>query len=296
METPSTTATVLPVDNPIPEPGRGPGRRRRTIVTVTAVAALALVGGLVSRDGGDPARTTTPSAPSTTSPARRSTAPSVTTPITAPATGAALPAAAPASPAVASADPTPPAAPADDPSLFDAWLAGDDQLLRELATGPVADFLTARRPHETGGWTGPVCDGAAGSIYCTWSRPDAQLVVRTSSEALAAGQGHAVFQAYFTLPQDGVAVWPFTTADQAAGTQAAVAAGHQPWLLDPVTVAASYAAAELGWPDATVDERQPGSYLVTDPTSGARASLTLSQPAHQGPEGIWAVVSAGSTF
>lgn len=295
METLSTT-TVDPIGSPIPGPthGHGPGRRRRTIVAVTAVAALALGAGLATRDHGDAARATTPATPSDAPPSRRSTAPSVTTtPVPTPAADASS-AAAPASPAAGAADPTPPAAPANDPSLFDAWLAGDDQLLRELATGPVADFLTARRPHETGGWTGPVCEGAAGSSYCDWSRPDVLLVFRTQNEPLVEGQPNPVFQAFFMPPGDGVAVWPFTTADQAADSQAAVAAGHQPWLLDPAAVAASYAAAELGWPDAVVDEQFSGSYLLTDPASGARASLSLSQPARQGPEGIWAVVSAGS--
>jgi hypothetical protein len=92
-----------------------------------------------------------------------------------------------------------------------------------------------------------------------------------------------------------VAVWPFTTAEQAGHTQAAVDAGHQPWLLDPAAVAVAYAEAELGWHDADVEvgEVAPGSYRVTDPASGVQAQLTLDQPAHHGPTGIWAVVQAG---
>jgi hypothetical protein len=114
------------------------------------------------------------------------------------------------------------------------------------------------------------------------------------NEAVSQGRKHAVAEAFFTDPAGGVAMWPFTTAEQAANTQTGVDEGHQPWLLDAASVAVSYAGAELGWPDTGIEQVQPSTYRVTDPASGARAELALAQPARQGEGGIWAVVRAGS--
>jgi hypothetical protein len=182
-------------------------------------------------------------------------------------------------------------------SVFDAWLHGNDRLLRELATESVADFLAARTPHEPGEWSGPRCDGAAGSTYCGWSQPGVELVIRVGNEAVAEGRDHAVMEAFVWVPAGSVAIWPFATADQAAAAQAGVDQGHQPWLLDPATVAAHYVQAELGWPDAQIlqTSTQTATYGVTDPASGAHATVALAQPRRQGPTGIWAVIRAGST-
>jgi hypothetical protein len=190
-----------------------------------------------------------------------------------------------------------PASPEDaTSSVFDAWLHGDDALLRELATASVADFLGARTPHDPDGWTGPTCEGAAGSSYCTWSQPGFELVFRMGNEDVALGRSHAVRSAFFWVPAGGVAVWPFTTMDQATAAQTGADQGHQAWLLDPAAVATHYAQAELGWPDAQVQPvpLQDATYDVTDPASGVHAGVTLTQPQRRGPQGIWAVSSAGS--
>jgi hypothetical protein len=90
-----------------------------------------------------------------------------------------------------------------------------------------------------------------------------------------------------------VAIWPFTTQDEANATQEQVDQGHQPWLLELTTVVSSYAEAELGWANAAVATVGPTSYEVTDPDSGAQANLVVSQPARTGEGGIWAVTRAG---
>jgi hypothetical protein len=286
------------------EPARS-GNRRRVVAVAAAVSVVGLVGGgLLARDGGGADRPSTSArteATVSTPPVHRRAAPPdmTTPPAAAPASpdgaSAVSPAPAPASPAVAPAVTHPSTGPDVTASAFDAWRQGNEQLLRDLTTGPVADFLTAREPHETGEWTSLPCDGAAGSSYCPWARPDAQLVLRVANEAASLGQPHAVIGAFFTPPVDGIAVWPFTTAQQGAEAQSGVDQGHQPWLLDPAMVAESYALAELGWQNAgvEVDEVQPSSYVVTNPATGARASLTLAQPVRHGGGGIWAIVQAG---
>jgi hypothetical protein len=177
---------------------------------------------------------------------------------------------------------------------FESWHQGDAAGVRELSAGAVTDVLTARAPGDPVGWHDPVCDGAAGSTYCRWDRADAALVLRVANAPASEGAAHAVTSAQFAVPAGGVAVWPLTTAEEAANTQASVDAGHSPWMLDPVAVAASYAQAELGWIDAEVETVRPGTYPVIDPAAGARAEIAIAQPARQGDGGIWAVAQAGS--
>jgi hypothetical protein len=292
----STTAAPVPM--------AGHGRHRRALAAAAAVAAVALAGGLVAcDDGGRDAGTagpTTSTTPETTSPARETarpatTAPPTTAPADASASRASSATTAPVTPAVAppiTGGPTSPEGCAT--AVFDAWLHGNDGRLRTLTTGPVADFLAARTPDEPGEWSGLAGDGAAGSTYCAWTQPDTELVLRVHNEAVSQGREHAVTEAFFTVPAGGVAMWPFTTAVQAANAQTGVDEGHQPWLLDAATVAVSYAGAELGWQDPGIEQMQPSTYRVTDPASGAQAELALAQPARQGEGGIWAVVRAGS--
>ena len=270
------------------------------------MAAVGLVGGLVACNGGGSdtgaARPSTPRAPATTSPAHETAAPTTAAPPTTAPAGASAgdmssATTAPASPAATPATAGVPGTPlAYGAATFDAWLHGTDRVLRKLATRPVADFLSATTPSEPGGWSGPTCEGAAGSTYCSWTRSDTELVLRIGNEAASLGQKHAVIDAYFTIPAGGVAVWPFTTAQQAADSQAAADEGHQPWLLGAESVAVTYASAEFGWQDAGAEQlAEPSVYRVTDPASGARADITLAQPARQGEGGIWAVVRAGAS-
>jgi hypothetical protein len=200
----------------------------------------------------------------------------------------------PAAPAAVAGLPTSPTRYAT--AAFDAWQQGNDGRLRKLATDYVADFLIAHTP-DAGTWSGPACDGAAGSTYCTWSRSDAQLTLRVANETASRGRRHAVVEASFSPPAGGVAVWPFTTAEQAATTQSAFDEGHQPWLYSSESVALAYANAVLGWPAAVIDSENPEeglSYRLTDPETVTVVDVTMAQPARPGLGGIWAVVRVTS--
>jgi hypothetical protein len=177
-------------------------------------------------------------------------------------------------------------------ATFRAWLRGNETQLSRLAAPPVAQFLLARAPESTRGWSGPECEGAAGSTYCTWTRSETQIVIRVANEAASQGQTHAVTEAFFQPVGDDVAIWPFTTAEEANNTQDQVDQGHSPWLLDPAAVSSFYASAVLGWTDADVQQAQPDpvTFWVTD----LAAELVLAQPVRQGEGGIWAVTQAGS--
>jgi hypothetical protein len=179
-------------------------------------------------------------------------------------------------------------------AAFEAWLQGDDVGLSELAAPEVAEFLKARASTDPVGWHDPVCEGAAGSTYCTWARAEVQLVIRVANEAASQGQPHAVTSASFQTTGNNVAYWPFTTAEEARNTQAEVDQGSSPWLLDPVAVATFYAGADLGWSDVAVEQVGPSTYWVTDQASGTVAQVDVAQPVRQGEGGIWAITQASS--
>jgi hypothetical protein len=179
-------------------------------------------------------------------------------------------------------------------AAFAAWAAGDHPALHDLANGPALDVLAARPPATDDDWGAATCEGAAGSTICSWSGAGAVLALRVDNAAAAAGAPDAVVEARFSPRQGGVGLWPLATAEEAANTQAEVDAGSSPWMVDPATVAEFYANAELTWPDVDVVPAETGSFVVTDRASGATVHVTLTQPARQGPGGIWVVTQLAS--
>ena len=279
--------------------------RKLLAISLASVGPVLLATTVLVAGGGDHDGAARRHGPTSSEPSTTSIPPTTSTTAAPPAVVPAEPVDVSSQPAARPPDPadealpttTSPSSPEDVAvSVFDAWLHGNDRLLNELATGSVADFLAARAPHEPGEWSGPRCDGAAGSTYCAWSQLGVELVIRVGNEAVAEGRDHAVFEAFVWVPAGSVAIWPFVTADQAAAAQTAADQGHQPWLLGPANVATNYAQAELGWPDAQIQQTptQTATYDVTDPASGAHATVALAQPQRQGPTGIWAVIRAGS--
>jgi hypothetical protein len=78
-------------------------------------------------------------------------------------------------------------------------------------------------------------------------------VIRVRNEAASLGHDHAITAARFDPLAGGVAVWPLTTAAEAAATHEQVDQGHPPWMLEPSAVADSFARAELCWVDVEVN-------------------------------------------
>lgn len=268
-------------------PGGGRDRRRLTVIAVVVAVALVVSVIVIAALGGDDETNTADQSPSTaltTTTAAGST--------TGPAPGATTP-----PPATTAPAPAPVAVP-DNPSdyavaTFTAWQQGDLTALTNLAVPEVLSFLDAVSP-DGGSWEGPQFEGAMGSTYATWTRPDIGFVVRVGNEMASTGEPHAVREVFFSPAPGRVAIFPFTTQDEADTTQAQVDQGHQPWLLDPAMVASAYSTAGLGWDDATVVMLRTGWYEVTDRATGAAADLALEQPVRTGEGGIWAVTRAGS--
>ena len=79
------------------------------------------------------------------------------------------------------------------------------------------------------------------------------------------------------------------TVAQAREVQRAVDAGHQPWRLRAIQVAATYVAAGLGWANATVQEVNARTFRATAPGIRASATVDLAQPVGLGTGAIWVV-------
>jgi hypothetical protein len=182
-------------------------------------------------------------------------------------------------------------------AAFDAWITADRASLVDLAAPEVAQLLAARSADEELWPAVPgVCDGAAGSVYCTWNSSNVQLTLRVANQAATAGAAHAVTEASITPTPGAVAIWPLTTTDEAWRTQAQVDAGHSPWMLDPEAVVSNYAARELGFTQPVVELVAPTffSYRVVDAATGVAVDIAVNQPARAEPGGIWAIARVAS--
>jgi hypothetical protein len=108
-----------------------------------------------------------------------------------------------------------------------------------------------------------------------------------------AGEGTPVPKAPQAAPRQvhggPVPIWPAADAASATRLQNEVDGGRQPWLLDPVEVAVSYAGAVLGYRNPGVFPLGPGKVDVQDGNSPAKATITLAQTARRGDGGIWLV-------
>ena len=81
------------------------------------------------------------------------------------------------------------------------------------------------------------------------------------------------------------------SAEQAQALQDEVDAGQQPWRLDQLAVAEAFVAERFGWTDVEPRQADPHTIEVTNASDGAIVVLQLRQPAREGADGIWIVVS-----
>lgn len=182
-------------------------------------------------------------------------------------------------------------------AAFDAWVAGHGASLVDLAAPEVVQLLAARSADGEGWARSPrVCEGAAGSTYCTRYSGDVQLTLRVANQTASAGSAHAVTAASFAPRPGAVAIWPMTTTEEASNAQAQVDAGHFPEMLDPEAVVAAYAAAELGFTEPVVESVAPTffSFRVVDAATGVAADIVVKQPARADRGGIWAIARAAA--
>ena len=81
-------------------------------------------------------------------------------------------------------------------ALIDAWVSGNRDAAEVLAVPAAVDTLFSYEPAEDGAdptWAIQICEGAAGSSYCTVSAGgDPKIIVRVTNEAASQGAARAV--------------------------------------------------------------------------------------------------------
>jgi hypothetical protein len=95
-------------------------------------------------------------------------------------------------------------------------------------------------------------------------------------------------------PETIVGLWPARTLGYARTLQDRADADHQPWLLSPELVAASYGAAKAEMGDPVTRKVGRAAYDVGERNSEWAVTVYLAQPVRQGTGGIWVVTRTGS--
>jgi hypothetical protein len=72
--------------------------------------------------------------------------------------------------------------------LYRARRKHDKKAAERVARTEAVDILFARTWRASDNWHSISCEGAAGSIYCTWERPSEKLVIRYRNDPTAPGK------------------------------------------------------------------------------------------------------------
>ena len=85
-------------------------------------------------------------------------------------------------------------------ALIEAWERGDLDTASTLATADALDTLFSQEGGGAGTWSLEMCEGAAGSTYCTFGAGgDPRVIVRVANEAASLGQPEAVTEVQFAI-------------------------------------------------------------------------------------------------
>jgi flagellar basal body-associated protein FliL len=145
------------------------GARRRTVVIIVVVVAViaAAVAGWYFFIRSDDSSSSTSSSSTSSSTASSSTSSSTSSTTTTSSASTS-----------STSVPTPPADPqAYAQTLFTAWSNNDRTAAATVANQTAIDSLFATPSSDAPSWAFSGCQGAAGSIFCTWTRAGGQLAM-----------------------------------------------------------------------------------------------------------------------
>jgi len=91
------------------------------------------------------------------------------------------PATAPTSAPATTASPLPDTSAGYPRAAYDAWTRGDRTAAARVAEPAAVDALFARMWSSADGWEFVNCQGAAGSVFCTWQRPGEELLIKVQN-------------------------------------------------------------------------------------------------------------------
>jgi hypothetical protein len=161
-------------------PDPTPFRAGRPSRALTMAACLTIVvGGLVACAAGEKAPSTGTAPPpsaatsTTSAPVTSATSP----PVTAAATTSAPAATTIPAPATTTL-PAPSTSSGYPLAAYDAWTRGDRTAAAAVAEPAAVDTLFARTWSSADGWAFVNCQGAAGSVFCTWQRSGEEVLIK----------------------------------------------------------------------------------------------------------------------
>ena len=81
------------------------------------------------------------------------------------------------------------------PAAYDAWTRGDRVAAARFAEPAAVDALFARTWSSADGWAFVNCQGAAGSVFCTWQRPGEELLIKAHNAPGGQPADEVIFRA-----------------------------------------------------------------------------------------------------
>ncbi len=72
--------------------------------------------------------------------------------------------------------------------LYRAWRKSDKKIAERIAEAEAVNTLFARTWRKSDQWHSTSCEGAAGSVYCTWERPSEKLIIRYKNDPTHPGK------------------------------------------------------------------------------------------------------------
>ncbi len=72
--------------------------------------------------------------------------------------------------------------------LYRAWRKNDKKIAERVAEAEAVNTLFARTWRRSDNWRSTSCEGAAGSVYCTWERSSEKLIIRYKNDPTHPGK------------------------------------------------------------------------------------------------------------
>lgn len=72
--------------------------------------------------------------------------------------------------------------------LYRAWRKNDKKVAERVAQAEAVNTLFARTWRKSDNWRSTSCEGAAGSVFCTWERPSEKLIIRYKNDPTNPGK------------------------------------------------------------------------------------------------------------
>lgn len=72
--------------------------------------------------------------------------------------------------------------------LYRAWRKNDKKVAERVAEAGAVNTLFARTWRKSDNWRSTSCEGAAGSVSCTWERPSEKLIIRYKNDPTRPGK------------------------------------------------------------------------------------------------------------